>query len=76
MKLRTGLVIGFGAGYYFGAKAGRERYEQIRSVIDRIGPVGKLHAAVDLGLERFRPDADSDAMPPRPSDAVVPPSPN
>ena len=74
MKLRTGLIIGFGAGYYFGAKAGHERYEQIRSVIDRIGPVGKLHAAVDLGLERFRPDPD--AVPPRPTDAVVPPSPN
>lgn len=74
MKLRTGLVIGFGAGYYFGAKAGRERYEQIRSVIDRIGPVGKLHAAVDLGRERFRPDPD--ATPSHPTDAVVPPSPN
>ena len=28
--LRPGFVIGFGAGYVLGAKAGRERYEQIR----------------------------------------------
>jgi hypothetical protein len=26
MKFRTGLVIGFGLGYYLGARAGRERY--------------------------------------------------
>ena len=30
MRLRVGLVIGFATGYVFGAKAGRERYEQIR----------------------------------------------
>ena len=29
MRLRAGLVIGFGAGYIVGAAAGRERYEQI-----------------------------------------------
>jgi hypothetical protein len=29
MRLRAGLVIGFGAGYVVGAAAGRERYEQI-----------------------------------------------
>src|SRR5207247_2399563 len=29
MGLRTGFVIGFGAGYVLGARAGRQRYEQI-----------------------------------------------
>ena len=29
MKFRMGLVIGLGVGYVLGAKAGRERYEQI-----------------------------------------------
>ena len=29
MRLRAGLIIGFGAGYIVGAAAGRERYEQI-----------------------------------------------
>jgi hypothetical protein len=71
MKFRIGLLLGFGAGYYLGAKAGRERYEQLRRLVDRIGPVGKLHAAVDLGRERLR-GAVSD----QPMDAVVPPSPN
>jgi hypothetical protein len=71
MKLRLGLLVGFGAGYYLGAKAGRERYEQLRRVVDRIGPVGKLHAAVDLGRERIRGVISDEPM-----DAVVPPSPN
>lgn len=29
MRLRLGLIIGFAIGYVLGAKAGRERYEQI-----------------------------------------------
>jgi hypothetical protein len=29
MKFRTGVIIGFGVGYVLGAKAGKERYEQI-----------------------------------------------
>ncbi len=32
MAFKTGLVIGFGAGYVLGARAGRERYDQIVSV--------------------------------------------
>jgi hypothetical protein len=29
MKMRTGLIIGFGVGYVLGTKAGRERYRQM-----------------------------------------------
>lgn len=29
MGFKLGAIVGFGAGYYFGAKAGRERYEQL-----------------------------------------------
>lgn len=29
MAFKSGLVIGLGVGYVLGAKAGRERYEQI-----------------------------------------------
>jgi len=72
MKLRFGLVVGFAAGYYLGAKAGRERYEQLRRVIDRVGPVGKIHAAVELGRERLRATEPEGS----PADAVLPPSPN
>ncbi len=68
MRFRTGALIGFAAGYYLGAKAGRERYEQLRRMVERVGPVRKMHAAVELGRERLRG--------PEPVDAVVPPSPN
>jgi hypothetical protein len=31
MRFRLGFALGFGAGYVLGAKAGRNRYEQIRA---------------------------------------------
>ncbi len=31
MAFKSGLIVGFGAGYVLGAKAGRERYDQIRA---------------------------------------------
>lgn len=31
MRFRLGLVTGFAVGYVLGSKAGRQRYEQIRS---------------------------------------------
>jgi hypothetical protein len=35
MRFRTGLVTGFAAGYYLGARAGRERYEQLNRLLDK-----------------------------------------
>ena len=35
MRFKTGLLLGFGAGYVLGARAGRERYEQIRQGWER-----------------------------------------
>jgi hypothetical protein len=35
MAFKTGLIVGFAAGYVLGSKAGRERYEQIRRWWDR-----------------------------------------
>ncbi len=32
MRFRTGIVVGAALGYVLGAKAGRGRYEQIRSL--------------------------------------------
>jgi len=68
VRFRIGLACGFGVGYYLGARAGHERYEQLRRLIGRT-PFGKVQAAVELGRERLRVGSE-------PMDAVVPPSPN
>ncbi len=61
MKLRTGLVAGAALGYYIGAKAGRERYEQLNKVVKAASgssafksAMGKTKALASLGLERSR----------------------
>jgi hypothetical protein len=36
MRFRVGLAIGFATGYVLGAKAGNERYEQIRSTAQTV----------------------------------------
>ena len=36
MKFRTGLIVGAAVGYYFGAKAGRQRYEQLHGWVTRV----------------------------------------
>ena len=66
MRLRIGFVVGFAAGYYLGAMAGRQRYEQINRAlrsIRRSEAFGtaqeKARAAVDLGVERAREAVES-----------------
>ena len=61
MKFRLGVVIGFGAGYYLGSMAGRERYEQINKVVKKVKrsdafeeAADKARAVVDLGVERAK----------------------
>jgi hypothetical protein len=61
MRFRLGLVIGLAVGYYFGAKAGRTRYLQLREWIDKAKESGvletatdKARAVVDLGVERAK----------------------
>lgn len=56
---RKGIVIGFAAGYIKGAKAGRERYEQIMRNWEKFKTTPlyqqaarKVDAAVGLGIER------------------------
>jgi hypothetical protein len=36
MRFRTGVLIGLGVGYYFGARAGHERYDEIEAWLDRL----------------------------------------
>ncbi len=65
MSMRLGLAVGFGAGYYLGAKAGRERYEELNRLLDKVRrseayetATEKAKAAVDLGVERVRGAAE------------------
>lgn len=66
MKFRLGVVIGFGAGYYLGAMAGRERYEQLNKMVKKVKrsdvfeeATDKAKAAVDLGVERAKDFVDA-----------------
>jgi hypothetical protein len=36
MRFTTGAVVGFAAGYYLGARAGRERYVEIERWLHRL----------------------------------------
>jgi hypothetical protein len=67
MRFRLGLIIGFAAGYYLGAMAGRERYEQMNRWLQRAKEsdafdtaADKARAVVDLGVERARDLVTSD----------------
>jgi hypothetical protein len=69
MRIRTKVLVGtgFAVGYYFGAKAGRERYEQLRKALDAV-PVGaavrKGRALADLAVERAKGVARREDAPP------------
>lgn len=48
MRFRTGLVIGGAVGYVLGARAGRQRYEQIKKAAGQ----ARSHPAVAQLLEQ------------------------
>lgn len=48
MRFRLGLFLGLAIGYVLGTKAGRQRYEQIRSLW---GTVSQSEPAQQLGAE-------------------------
>jgi hypothetical protein len=65
MRFRAGIIIGFGTGYYLGAQAGRERYEQLNRLIKKVKrseafdvATEKAKAVVDLGVERAKDAVD------------------
>ncbi len=67
MKFRHGLIVGVGIGYVLGAKAGRERYDQIVGHWQRMTG-GRMHdatargrAVVDITTARAR-DAISEGL--------------
>ncbi len=57
MKFRTGLALGLGVGYILGARAGRERYDQLTSALNSMRgneKVQRAHAVADRSTARVR----------------------
>ena len=61
---KLGFMVGFGAGYVLGSKAGRERYEQLRRLYDNLvtsqgfrQASGKVKDAAGTGFEQARDKA-------------------
>ena len=61
MRFRLGLVLGFGSGYYLGARAGRARYEQLNRVLAKAKrsdvyetATEKAKTLVDEGVDRAK----------------------
>jgi hypothetical protein len=59
MGFKSGLLIGFGVGYVLGTRAGRERYDELRTAWDQFvgNPqvqrvVTKGREVVDTGVQR------------------------
>jgi hypothetical protein len=52
---KLSFLVGFGAGYVLGAKAGRERYEQIKRAWEHAKDDPKLQSLA--GLAQARADA-------------------
>ena len=51
MGFKRGLIVGFGVGYVLGAKAGKERYEELREAWDRFMGNPTVRSVVERGRE-------------------------
>ena len=54
MRFRLGVTVGFGVGYYLGAKAGRERYEQLHTCVEKFRHSGVYESAADGKVARVQ----------------------
>jgi nitric oxide synthase oxygenase domain/subunit len=62
MHRKTAFVTGLAVGDYLGARAGRERYEQIRAVLDDLQidrALEKGRALVELAVVRVQEARDN-----------------
>jgi hypothetical protein len=51
MGFKTGLLVGFGVGYVLGARAGRERYEELKASWDSFTGNPSVKTVVNKGKE-------------------------
>jgi hypothetical protein len=51
MGFKTGLLVGFGAGYVLGTRAGRERYEELKATWDQLVGNPQVQRMVSKGKE-------------------------
>jgi hypothetical protein len=54
MRFKLGFLTGFGAGYYLGSKAGRERYRQLSTMLNK----AKESEAVAIASEKAKAAVD------------------
>ena len=59
MRFRTGLILGGAVGYYFGAKAGRQRYEQLTQMLHRVTDSPPVQTAATRIRTTIRREGDS-----------------
>jgi hypothetical protein len=66
MGFRAGFVVGGAIGYYFGARAGRERYVQLNRMLRRVRnspafetAAEKARSAVDAGVDKAKDAIES-----------------
>ena len=52
MGMKIGIVLGLGVGYVLGARAGRERYEQIRATAARLRRAPVVARPLDAAGQR------------------------
>jgi len=79
MRFRTGVLVGAALGYYYGAKAGQDRYLQIdaylekvrsseayRELIERLSELAEVSLAQTTDFVRHVTAGTADADPARP----------
>jgi len=57
MKFRTGLAVGLGIGFVLGARAGRERYDQLKGAYDSVRSnekIRKVTSTADRSTAKVR----------------------
>lgn len=59
MRFRFGLIVGFGAGYVLGARAGRERYEELKASWDQFMGNPSVQSVVHRGKDAASSGADA-----------------